>query len=449
MKTSTPYVLMHAMYSLCQIMLNREYVPFVALACQEPVGPLDEPTFHPRDVPQGFWAVSAEECFKSARDIVDLVVTCRRWSAMVETPFMGFALYITSFVAVYCDAFPWMDTAKHMIDSSVITIFGQSHENSPRVQDIVQHMGLRLPMAVGWTQALGRMRKHYIQRKAEFNNIRSMSMPNDGRKGGTASVKKTEGGGLEDYKQMEHILEFGQLSDGEPPQFELATSRESTTQADKVMTPSPAHSIRRLKATEESIDSTDGRSTTEPEEYNIQQLANTQTLGPTATQQSGTFRIPRIPRERGTGSSSTSPTASSLSTQPSPGHIYHTTPYNTWPAYQQMASNLANNGMNPVLQQSTLASTRSAYEAYPAPVAVTTPATQYIPTNHHMAGGVHMWANTAGPSGGQQPIDPGLGGEDFCAFVEGNSLPDYATRAGSQGQGTWLGELWTAGNDPQ
>lgn len=102
-RNATPYASLHTLYSLCLIMLHREYVPFVPLRCEGPEGPLDEPTF-PKDkyaVPPRFWADSAEVMFKASRDILDIVSTCQDSNALPESPQIGFAVYQAAFVAVY------------------------------------------------------------------------------------------------------------------------------------------------------------------------------------------------------------------------------------------------------------------------------------------------------------------------------------------------------------
>lgn len=99
-RTSTPYTLLHATIMLCKMLLHREYLPFVPLRCSKPSGPLDPPLF-PDDkyaVPPGFWEHSASECFKSARDLMDLLRTCQEWGVLVETPIVGFAIYVAACV---------------------------------------------------------------------------------------------------------------------------------------------------------------------------------------------------------------------------------------------------------------------------------------------------------------------------------------------------------------
>jgi len=90
---------MHTVHLLCSIMLHREYVPFIPLRCSKPQGPLDSPLFPPDqyEIPPGFWDDSARECFKAARDLIDLLRTCQEYEVLVETPIVGFATYTVAF----------------------------------------------------------------------------------------------------------------------------------------------------------------------------------------------------------------------------------------------------------------------------------------------------------------------------------------------------------------
>ncbi|MBE7182451.1 MAG: hypothetical protein INR71_14810 [Terriglobus roseus] len=69
------------------------------LRCSKPEGPLDPPDFPAGQysVPQEFWLDSARQVFKSARDTMNLVRTCQEWGNMVETPLVGFAVYMAAF----------------------------------------------------------------------------------------------------------------------------------------------------------------------------------------------------------------------------------------------------------------------------------------------------------------------------------------------------------------
>jgi len=97
----TPYVLLHAVLLLSSIILHRDYVPFVPLKCSKPQGPLDTPTYSADeyDVPPQWWERSANELLKSARDLINLLQTCREWGGrLVTTPLVSFGLYAAALV---------------------------------------------------------------------------------------------------------------------------------------------------------------------------------------------------------------------------------------------------------------------------------------------------------------------------------------------------------------
>lgn len=97
-RTSTPFVLLHAVLLLCKIMLHREYMPFIPLRCSKPEGPLDPPIFPPEQVQPGFWEYSATENFRASRQLIDLAQTCHEWNVLPQTPIVGFAIYIAGLV---------------------------------------------------------------------------------------------------------------------------------------------------------------------------------------------------------------------------------------------------------------------------------------------------------------------------------------------------------------
>ncbi|OAQ60352.1 C6 transcription factor [Pochonia chlamydosporia 170] len=101
------YVLLHMLLSLCKFMLHREYIPFIALRCKEPSGPLDEPTFQPDMVPEGFWHESAKELFDASRVVIDLIELCG--DEMPHSPLAAFVIYTTGFNGMYARYFPQMD----------------------------------------------------------------------------------------------------------------------------------------------------------------------------------------------------------------------------------------------------------------------------------------------------------------------------------------------------
>ncbi|KAK5121812.1 hypothetical protein LTR85_004687 [Meristemomyces frigidus] len=233
LKTSTPYTLVHTVYLLCQIMLHREYVPFVPIRCSKPEGPLDKPTFPPNEynVPPGFWDESARECFRSAREIMDLVGSCQEWNALVETPIVGFAIYTVAFVGVYCINFPWMDpdgymctkpTAADARKPSGSSKSGESmgFQAARQALEMIGNMGRRLNMACGWFDTVNKMHKYYQRMKKDYRkNVQAMGPSSDSddsplstrhlslREGG-------EGGGLDEFKVLERTLkDFGKLED--------------------------------------------------------------------------------------------------------------------------------------------------------------------------------------------------------------------------------------------
>lgn len=233
LKTSTPYTLVHTVYLLCQIILHREYVPFIPIRCSKPQGPLDAPTFPPDryNVPPYFWEDSARELFKAARQIMDLVRSCQEWNALVETPIVGFAIYTVAFVGVYCINFHWMDPEGYMctqptsassarLDNSNS---GESKgfEAARKALEMIGQMRPRLHMADGWFTTINRMHKYFRRMKSDYRkNVRAMESGSSGNEDASDSsryLSLREGGssgGLDEWKLLERTLqEFGKLVD--------------------------------------------------------------------------------------------------------------------------------------------------------------------------------------------------------------------------------------------
>lgn len=227
LKTSTPYTLVHTVYLLCQIMLHREYVPFIPIRCSKPEGPVDAPMFPPDkyNIPPGYWAESARDCFKAAREIMDLVRTCQEWSALVETPIVGFALYTVAFVGVYCINFPWMDPEGYMCTKhepgKPDTKPGESKgfEAARKALEMIGTMRSKLHMADGWFKTINRMHKYLRRIKADYKkNTQAMESSSEGDSPvSTRHLSLREGGiggGLDEFKLLERTLnDFGNLED--------------------------------------------------------------------------------------------------------------------------------------------------------------------------------------------------------------------------------------------
>lgn len=220
---------MHTVYLLCQIILHREYVPFIPMRCSKPEGPIDPPLFPPDkySVPPGFWAENARDCFRSAREIMDLVQTCQEWSALVETPIVGFAIYTVAFNGVYCINFPWMDPDGYMCTASssstqpITSRPGESKgfEAARKALETIGSMRPKLHMADGWFKTINKMHKYFRRLKSDYKkSSHAMESSSEGdspvstrhlslREGGT-------GGGLSEFRLLERTLqEFGNLED--------------------------------------------------------------------------------------------------------------------------------------------------------------------------------------------------------------------------------------------
>ncbi|KAL8298139.1 hypothetical protein RB601_002710 [Gaeumannomyces tritici] len=114
---SSSYVSLHMLGCICQIMLHREYIPFIPIRCSGPVGPLDAKTFPEGhyQVPEDFWLRSTEKVFRSAREIVDLIETCQSRDKLPMSGLVLFAVWTAAFVGIYAYHFPHMDTEDHML----------------------------------------------------------------------------------------------------------------------------------------------------------------------------------------------------------------------------------------------------------------------------------------------------------------------------------------------
>ncbi|EXF76990.1 hypothetical protein CFIO01_13085 [Colletotrichum fioriniae PJ7] len=124
--SSGTFVLLHLLYSLCTIMIHRQYLPFVPINCQKPSGPLDEPTFPQSAVPFGFWEESASEVFRAAETVVSLIRLSG--GSLPHSPLVAFVIYTASFVAIYAKYFPHMDARGSL--SGNLELLGQDSGTS-------------------------------------------------------------------------------------------------------------------------------------------------------------------------------------------------------------------------------------------------------------------------------------------------------------------------------
>lgn len=233
-RTSTTYIRLHTLYSLCVIMLHREYIPFVPIRCREPEGPLDQPTFPPNETPPGFWKESTEQMYKAAKDIMDVVRECQENFSLPITPQLGFAVYTAGFVGVVAKHFPQMDTKKHMCDSNSAgdDKVGLFKGSTLLAFNTLANMKPRIMMAHGWCDMLAKMDAFYGKIKADYRKISSQpySLKDEDRPDRKLSIRSGGySGGLEEYKKYESDLnEFGSLKDHDRKNTPNGSSRAST-----------------------------------------------------------------------------------------------------------------------------------------------------------------------------------------------------------------------------
>ncbi|KEQ91425.1 hypothetical protein AUEXF2481DRAFT_69893 [Aureobasidium subglaciale EXF-2481] len=159
--SSTPYALVHVTFLLSQLLLTREFLPFIPFRHGKPSGPLDGSRFDTVPSPPGFWEDSAHECFSAARDIVDLIGSFQEWGVVVETPLVGFALYNVALLGVYVINFPWMDTQGYLRRTAKDDGTASGADAARKAIETLASMKNRLYMAGGWFQTVKRSHKYF------------------------------------------------------------------------------------------------------------------------------------------------------------------------------------------------------------------------------------------------------------------------------------------------
>ncbi|KAF1996843.1 hypothetical protein P154DRAFT_304577 [Amniculicola lignicola CBS 123094] len=187
------FILMHTVLLLCDIMNNREYLVFLPKDLSKPIGPTEGPTFRAEDVPEGFWERSARKCFKSARELLDLLCACDGQGVLVETPLSGFTAFQLAVVAIYCRFFPQMDIDHHMTSlgtppDSIEAARENARVNAEKATFLLKKMAPRWQMNVFWDKQLDMLNK-YLPRAAE-----------------EYLKKYSTGHGLRDYQVWESFL---------------------------------------------------------------------------------------------------------------------------------------------------------------------------------------------------------------------------------------------------
>ena len=232
-QTASTFTLLHTLYSLCLVILHREFIAFVPLRCSSPSGPLEDTPYPPNPpMPVGWWSESSKQLFKAARDIMDLVKACQSRGMLVETPIMGFGLYTVAFVGVYAMNFPHMDPDGYMCGKGGEAGDTAGGQRAAReALEIIGQMRSRLPMARNWFRTIHRVHRYYEKiigdYKANTRNLGDASSHNNDVSYRNLSLR--EGGmegGVEGFKLLEKTLkEFGTIEDEEIEPF-LTAERE-------------------------------------------------------------------------------------------------------------------------------------------------------------------------------------------------------------------------------
>ncbi|KAI0840859.1 fungal-specific transcription factor domain-containing protein [Hypoxylon sp. FL0890] len=241
-QASSVYVLLHMLRCVCLIMLHREYIPFVPVRCERPEGPLDKPI--PKgSPPEGFYISSAEQVFKAAREIVELVEICQRKDKLPQSTIVLFAVWTAGFCGLYAVHFPQMDIEKHMLDYD----FEDTRQSASRTEVFrrgsvaltyvtLDKMSIWLKMASTYVALLRQMDKYFVKIKQDYYQF---ATKNAGT--GETVLRVREGGiggGLEEYTpRIKPLKDFGLLHPEDHDSIDIL-DRSSPTIGDRDHPPS-------------------------------------------------------------------------------------------------------------------------------------------------------------------------------------------------------------------
>lgn len=295
--TITLYTSIHTLYSLCTIVLHREYIPFIPIRSSGPSGPLDEPTFPPDkyDIPKGFWEQSAELIFKSARDIMEIVRVTSDRQVLVESPQVGFAVWTAAFVGIYSNNFPYMDQGCYMCDPPINPEHGTAYASSWKgatglAIKTLNQMKPKSKMACGWSFWVDRMHRYFEGIKNDHRrSIQALGLPSSEHQRRLTAAKELSlregglGGGLEEYKLLEKELkDFGPSleqdrydSPDRVSPFSRASTRAPHVKMEAPATGEPARAASRSggEGTWAAVNTTAPNNGTGAEDYAAQNMA--------------------------------------------------------------------------------------------------------------------------------------------------------------------------------
>ncbi|KAF2723862.1 hypothetical protein K431DRAFT_292163 [Polychaeton citri CBS 116435] len=218
--TSAPFIMIHCVYLLCQIILHREYLPFTAFACSRPVGPLSPPMLpedrYPLPTPT-WWEDSARSCFQASRDVMDLARFFKKHNAWVDTPVTSFVIYLAAFCGMYTHFFPHMDPAGTLRGPSPLQTqawtdpLAGGTETLHLATEFLKESSPMWKQIIAWKKSLKDLEQLYTRKKRE-KQIRH-------DEGGSSSREDSQGdaGNLAMWERIEANLtapaDWGQQSD--------------------------------------------------------------------------------------------------------------------------------------------------------------------------------------------------------------------------------------------
>ena len=196
------YVSLHMLGSVCQIMIHREYIPFMPIRCSGPVGPMDPPLILDRE-PPGFWVESAEHVFQSARDVVDLIELAG--DKLPQSSLVLFAIWTSAFCGLYAIHFPHMDTNYHMVTSW--NVEAQREE----IRDVAKNsatgvtyralkrLASYLPLASTYIKIFGDCDRYFAQVTNDFHRYEGKNNHTGHVAGHRVVGRSVEGGGGQEW----------------------------------------------------------------------------------------------------------------------------------------------------------------------------------------------------------------------------------------------------------
>lgn len=476
-------MLLHTVYLLCQIMLHREYVPFIPLRSSKPEGPLDPPLFPPDkfDVPPGFWDESARECFKPAREIIDLVRSCQEWTALVETPIVGFAVYNVAFAGVYAINFPWMDTGSHLSTRVSTTDPKKVEDRSgfeavSKALEMIGQMRSKVKMADGWFRTINRMYQYFRQLKRDYKrNVAAMENSSESESSpiSTRHLSLREGGiggGLDEFRLLERTLhDFGNLED----QIDATDNgrRPTSKQFDTLHDDAQSHSGTTVKSEEAETraGAPTQRASSGPWNAINAVPENNSRTGSASTSSNGPFRTYDYYEQQQQSSQSQSQPPNEPPQQAAPSRPFGfvqevangsltsplsrtvSTPSHPSPGFDHRQSQQQPVGWFQHQTSYPMPAHQSSFgEGYPYPPQQSAPvqgAGAYPTPSHHpqhqmhdpnaMHGMHHPW-NEVEKEAWLNSLPTEFGGDDYAAFADGADFGDYAMR----GYVGWMGHVW-------